>query len=168
MFDVLVVVWVENLFTIGVADADRLAVVVAYIVLEGILLVSFQSVDGYPPASGFFVACHLTGLVVGEKPTIEVTHNVGIILALAVLVLVIEHKGCSGFGVVYIDTFLHAAWHLSCFHFTWYESLVFRIRYADERIGINTFLGSVCTADDNTELLYGSLARTEPFADSGR
>ena len=129
--NVLIVVRVENLFTIRVSDADAFTTLVAYIVLESIFLVGIQSVYGYPPTTGCIVTSHLAGFIVAQCPVVEIAEDIGIILALAVLVLVVKNEG-HGLGIDDVDTFLYSAWYRSFFHFSRFKSFVFGVSDSDE------------------------------------
>ena len=165
--DVLVIVRIENLFAIRVADADGFATFSTYIILEGIFLIGVQSANGRPPASGSIVAVHLTAFVVGQCPVVEVTENVCIVLALAVFVFVIKNES-HGRCIDYVDTLLYTC-RQGCFLYgSRFETLVLGVGNGDERIFIDSFLVSVSTTDDDTQLVDRSFARIEPLADAWR
>ena len=118
-----VVVRVENLFAIRVTDANRFSVFIAYIILECIFLIGIQSADSSPPTSGSVVAIHLAGFIVSQGPMVEITDDVSIILAFAILVLIVKNES-HGLLVDNIDTFLYSCRKCFLYNSSSFETFV--------------------------------------------
>ena len=82
-------------------------------------------------------------------------------------VLIIHYQRNGGI-IGHVDTSFHIGRHCSIFDCCWFECFIFTIGNGDKMIGIYTFFSSISTANNNSNLIYGSFARTKPLSDSRR
>ena len=140
--DVVVMLRVENLFAVGICQADGLTAFGSYIVLKCIFFCRVEVVQGYPPTSGGIVATHLAVLLIGQFPVVEVAEDVCKVFVVAFGVFVIEYKSHGGV-VDDVDAFFHIPGQGCMLNFGRREALVLMVCDLHKGIDVNPLLAAV-------------------------
>ena len=166
--DPWVIVRIKNLLCEWIRHTDYLvwftinSRVLTEVILETIFLIRIKACHGKPPTSVSVITIHAALIIICKGPIVEVTHDICIILMLAILILIVKNE--SNLTTRYIDTIIATTWNRLAHIRLRKERLIFIIRYSNESILLNTLEFRVLTTDNYTDLSDCGCTAIEIFA----